>query len=235
MLLIFRVKYCPAIIFYEEPKIMRKNILNTALFILCIFTAGAGVSRADEGILEFPITGVQDIISSNVGEIDSANGNALLIDAEGKTEVMLFDLDGRDLGNKKLVYSARMRSESLTATDDTRGIAYLRMTVLFPDGEELIARGPRVPLSGTTDWRSAETLLYVDKGLSPESVKLALVVDGAGKIWIENIKLRHRPLRTDYLFWGHVVVWIVLIIYIYSLIRKQGRLTRELRPLQSRT
>lgn len=232
MLLIFRVRYCPSLNLYEEPEPMQKSILNTASFLLFVFLFGAGLSLADEEVIEFTITGTQDILSSNAVEIDPANGNALLIGANEKTEVELFEIDGKDLGSTRLVYNARMRSEDLTATDDTRGIAYLQMNVLFPDGEELIARGPRVPLSGTTDWRSAETLLYVDKGVNPQRVKLNLVVDGAGKVWVKDVRLLHRPLRTDYLFWGHVVVWVALIIYIYNLIRKQGRLSRELQSLR---
>ena len=215
-------------------KDMRINILKIMPFILCAYIFSTVAAYSNDEIMEFPITGDQDIISSGDAQIDSDNDNALLINANGKTEVELFNIAGSDLGDKKLTYSARMRTENLTATDDTRGITYLQMNVLFPDGEELIARGPRVPLSGTTDWRSAETLLYVDKGVDPKRVKLELIVDGAGKVWVQDVKLRHRPLRTDYLLWGHIVVWIVLIIYIYNLVRKQGRLTRELRSLQSR-
>lgn len=211
---------------------MRIYIFKIAALILCAYIFNAAAAYSNEEVIEFPITGVQDIISSSSAAIDPESGNALVVSSNEKTEVRLFEIDGKDLGSTRLVYNARVRTEDLTATDDTRGIAYLQMNVLFPDGEELIARGPRVPLSGTTDWRSAETLLYVDEGMTPQRVKLNLVVDGAGKVWIEDVRLLHRPLRTDYLFWGHVVVWIVLIIYIYNLIRKQGRLSRELQSLR---
>jgi|GEM_PF-1239890 len=211
---------------------MRKYALTVSSVLIGILMLGSAVSLADEGVTEFPITGVRDIVSRSAVEMDSENGNALLVNADKKTKVELFDIEGAGLGEKKLTYSARMRSEDLRATKDTRGIAYLELTVVFPDGEELVARGPRVPLSGTTDWRPADTVLYVDKGGDPQKVNLDLVVDGAGKVWIEGVRLIHRPLRTDYLFWGHVVVWIVLLIYIYHLIRKQGRLSRELRSLK---
>jgi len=214
---------------------MWKNAQKISLAIIGILILGSVISIADEEIIEFPITGVQDIVSSGSAQIDPESEDALLVNSQAKTEVKLFDIDGSGLGDKKLTYSARMRTQDLTATEDTRGIAYLQMTVLFPDGEELVARGPRVPLSGTTDWRSADTVLYVDNGGDPQSINLDLIVDGAGKVWVQDVKLSNRPLRTDYLFWGHVVVWIVLIIYIYHLIRKQGRLTRELRSLQGRT
>ena len=211
---------------------MGKYALTIASSLIGILILGTAASLSDEGVIEFPITGVQDIVSRSAVEIDSENGDALLVNTDKKTEVKLFEIEGIGLGDKKLTYRARMRSEDLRATDGTRGIAYLELTVLFPDGEELVTHGPRVPLSGTTEWRPADTVLYVDKGGDPQKVNLGLVVDGAGKVWIEEVRLSHRPLRTDYLFWGHVVVWIVLIIYIYHLIRKQGRLSRELKSLR---
>lgn len=212
---------------------MIKYALRLSLALVGILILGSVISIADEKIIEFPITGVEAIDPSGSAQVDTANENALLITTEGETRVELFDIDGSGLGDKKLTYSASMRSEELTATDESRGIAYLELTVLFPDGEELVARGPRVPISGTTEWRSADTVLYVDKGGDPQSVNLDLVVDGVGKVWVRDVRLSTRPLRTDYLFWGHVVVWIVLIIYIYHLVRKQSRLSRELRSIKS--
>lgn len=211
---------------------MIKYSLKLSSVLVGILILGSVISIADEKIIEFPITGVESIEPSGSAQMDTADENALLITTEGETKVELFDIDGSGLGDKKLTYSARMRSEDLTATDETKGIAYLELTVLFPDGEELVVRGPRVPISGTTEWKSADTVLYVDKGGDPQSVNLDLVVDGAGKVWVQDVRLSTRPLRTDYLFWGHVVVWIVLIIYIYHLVRKQSRLSRELRSIK---
>ncbi len=71
--------------------------------------------------------------------------------------------------------------------------------------------------------------------MAPESVTLALVVDGKGKVWIDDVMLVTQPLRLDYLFWGHAVVWIVLIIYIYYLLDKQKRLKLELQALGRNT
>lgn len=211
-----------------------KTALNiTAFLILFTFPIFQAHSYSSEEIMEFPINGPEDIVSSELVQSDPENEGALLVDSNGNTEVELFDLFNEELGEKRLTYSAKLKSEGLSATDDTRGIAYLELKALFPDGEELLARGPRVPVTGTSDWTNANTVLYVDKGVNPDTVILSLIVEGEGKVWIEDVKLLHRPLRTDYLFWGHVVVWIVLIIYIYHLIRKQKRLERELEALEA--
>lgn len=212
---------------------MKIALKITAFLILFTFPTFQAHSYSSEVIMEFPISGPGDIVSSELVQSDPENEGALLVQSNGNTQVELFDLYDEELGEKRLTYSARLKSEGLSATDDTRGIAYLELKALFPDGEELLARGPRVPITGTSDWRNANTVLYVDKGVNPDTVILSLIVEGEGKVWIEDVKLFHRPLRTDYLFWGHVVVWIVLIIYIYHLIRKQKRLERELKAIQA--
>lgn len=208
---------------------MRKYILIAAAIL--VFSPLTGASADGGQVLEFPITELGDIITRSGVEIDAGNGNALLIDTKERIKVELFDIRGQDFNNTRLVYNANIRSDGLTASGGSKGIAYLEMTVVFPGGEELVARGPRIPVSGTMDWRAADTVLYVDKGVNPESVKLDIVVDAKGKVWIEDVRLSSRPLRINYLLWGHIVVWLVLIIYIYHLLRKQGRLSREIESL----
>lgn len=212
---------------------MKTALKSKAILILLAVLLFPAASYSNEEITEFPIASPGDVVSSELVQIDPDNEGALLVNSDGNTVVELFNLEGEELGEKRLTYSARLRSQGLEATEDTRGIAYLELKAIFPDGEELVARGPRVPVTGTSDWRPANTVLYVDKGENPDTVTLSLVAEGDGKVWIEDIVLIHRPLRTDYLFWGHVVVWIVLIIYIYHLMRKQKMLERELKAIEA--
>jgi len=85
-----------------------------------------------------------------------------------------------------------------------------------------------VPISGTTEWRTAETVLYLDKGTAPERIRLNLIVEGEGTVWLDSVVLEAIPLRLNYLFWGYVVVLLVLMIYIYDLLRKNRQLKKEL-------
>ncbi len=215
-----------------------KDMLNMPYFIiLCFIIAISGhESFADESVIELPIIDTAQIITQTGVEIDRSNeangGESLLIDAAEPMTVELFELHEQDFSNKRLTYKAQLRSKDLTATEDSRGISYLELLAKFPDGEELVSRGPRVPISGTQDWTAANAVLYVDKGGAPESVKLNLVVEGRGKVWLDSVKLEAIPLRLDYLFWGHIVVWVVLIIYIYSLLRKNRQLKRELETVK---
>ena len=214
-------------------------MIKALYLIILVFLISSGLvyeSLAQaETELAFPVSSLEEIITKSGVEIDreitTDNNGSILINANNPITVELFEPNGKDFKNKRLTYKAQMRSENLIATDEMRGISYIELIAQFPDGEELISRGPRVPISGTTDWRPAETVLYIDKGHTPETVKLNLIVEGKGKVWLDAVKLEVVPLRLNYLFWGHIVVWLVLIIYIYDLLRKNRRLKKELEAI----
>lgn len=211
---------------------MKNKFYFMVLLLSIISITGYKSLAQEESELIFPISNVEEIITQSGVEIDrdiSSDGNgSLMINTKEPITVELFELDDKDFGNQRLTYKAQMRSENLQSTGEMRGISYLELIAKFPDGQELISRGPRVPLSGTTEWRPVETILYLDKGNSPERVKLNLIVEGEGKVWVDSVILEAIPLRLNYLLWGHIVVWIVLIIYIYDLLRKNRQLKREL-------
>lgn len=45
------------------------------------------------------------------------------------------------------------------------------------------------PLSGTTDWTTQETEFFLKAGENPDNVKLNLVINGSGTVWIDEIRL----------------------------------------------
>ena len=189
-------------------------------------------AEKETSVMKFPVSEPGEFKALDAPVIDRAvtsDGNgSLYIDAAAPMSVALYTVDGRGFGHARAAYKAMLRTEGLTAAGDSRGIAYLEMKVRYPDGEEIVSRGPAVPPTGTTGWMPGEAVVYPDKGVAPESVSLSLVVDGKGKVWIDDIVLLTQPLRLDYLIWGHAVVWIVLIIYIYYLLGKQRRVRSEL-------
>ncbi|MFA9407531.1 MAG: hypothetical protein ACERKJ_01690 [Candidatus Dadabacteria bacterium] len=211
---------------------MKRKFYFTVLLFFIVTMTGYQSLAQEEKKLSFPISNVQEIITQSGVVIDTEittdNNGSLLINTDKAIKIELFEIDKEDFKNKRLTYKAQIRSEDLTGTEDLRGISYIELIASFPDEEELISRGPRVPVSGTTDWRPAETVLYIDKGNAPEYVKLNLIVEGQGKVWLDAVKLEAIPLRLNYLFWGYLVVWIVLIIYIYDLLRKNMQLKKEL-------
>lgn len=216
---------------------MRKYFLLTALTVFSLAAGCYDTSEMGSNLIRYPVSDMSGLVTQTGVEIDgdiTADGNgSLSVETDAPVTVELYRVRDIDLDNTRIVYKARLRTEGLTGSDDMKGIAYLEMKALFPDGEELVARGPRIPPSGTVDWTFGEAVLYIDKGGSPREIELKMVVDGKGKAWIDDIVLEYRPLRLDYLFWGHAVVWIILIIYIIHLLGKQRRLRRELESLKA--
>jgi hypothetical protein len=64
----------------------------------------------------------------------------------------------------------------------------------FPDGGEFFSKGIMNPVSGTTDWTSHETPFFLKKGERPDLIKLNVVIDGSGTVWIKDIALRKARL-----------------------------------------
>jgi CcmD family protein len=197
-----------------------------------------GSSEKETSVLRFPVSGTGDIVDSQSAEFDAETSftggdGSILVEAGSPVTLSLFTPDPSGLNHSRIVYKARLKTEDLKGEGEERGIAFLELRTLYSNGEEVIARGPRIPPTGTTDWIPVETDLYLDTGPEPEKITLALGVEGRGKVWVDDVVLESRPLRIDYLFWGSAVVWIALIIYIYHLFTKQRSLRRELESIRT--
>jgi len=82
-----------------------------------------------------------------------------------------------------LIYSAKLRTEQL------EGRAYLEMWCEFPGKGEFFSRGIEQPVTGTTEWTAVQTPFRLEAGQRPANVKLNLVIEGAGTVWIDDIQL----------------------------------------------
>lgn len=155
-----------------------------------------GCSRAPRGgkvLASFPLDNLNGLIIQSGAQIDqgvSADGKgSLRLKAAEPLTVPLFEI--RDIGvdNARLVYQARLRVEHVI------GQVYLEMLCHFPEKGEFFSRGQMTLLSGTTDWTSQEIAFFLQKGESPDLVKLNLVINGSGTVWIDDIKLLKMPLN----------------------------------------
>jgi hypothetical protein len=45
-------------------------------------------------------------------------------------------------------------------------------------------------VSGTTDWASYEVPFFLKKSERPDLIKLNVVIEGSGTVWIKDITLR---------------------------------------------
>ncbi len=171
---------------------MDKRIL---VFFICVVTvltlAGCArpVANGTE-LLYFPLDSTEGIIEPSAVQIDSqisSDGNgSLLITAPEPITVKLFEIGDIDIEDTTLIYRAKIRTEGV------EGKVYLEMLCSFPGRGEYFSRGLQ-PLTGTKDWKTVETLFFLKKGENPDNVKLNLVIDGTGTVWIDDIKLLKAP------------------------------------------
>jgi hypothetical protein len=168
-------------------------ILSAAsLFIL----ADWGCSKRSEEVTElkhYPVTSLEQVITRSGVEIDKEitnDGNgALRITADQPVTVRLYETGDLDVEVARLIYMAKLRTENVD------GQVYLEMWCSFPGKGEFFSRALQSPLSGSTDWTTQETPFFLQKGENPDNVKLNLVIDGKGTVWVDDIRLVKGPLR----------------------------------------
>lgn len=141
---------------------------------------------------EYPIGGSNDALTQSGVEADAAvtsDGNgSLRITAEEPTTVRLYETGDLDVEGARVVYQAKLRTEGV------EGKVYLEMWCSFAGKGEFFARSLQTPLTGSTEWTSQETLFFLKKGDNPDNVKLNIVVDGKGTVWIDDVRLIKSPL-----------------------------------------
>jgi len=171
---------------------MRHLSIFVLIAFLFILVACSKSSKHVEELKRFPIDSMEGIITRGGVRIDkdiSSDSNGSLIITSTKPTVMrLFELGDIDIENARLIYQARLR------TYNVEGKVYLEMLCHFPGKGEFFSRGLQTPLTGTTEWTTEETPFLLKKGENPDNVKLNLVIDGNGKVWIDDIRLLKAPL-----------------------------------------
>lgn len=164
------------------------------LVVLLIMCTGCSDSKDAEGMLRYyPIKSLEGLVDQAGVEFDknvSSDGNgSFVIHAQRPMTVHLYETRDIDVDNARLEYRAKIK------TKDVKGRVYLEMWCLFPGKGEYFSRDLASPVTGSTDWSKEMTPFFLKKGENPENVKLNLVVDGVGTVWIDDIQLIRGPLR----------------------------------------
>lgn len=111
------------------------------------------------------------------------DGDAWLIDTDEPGVVRLFEVADVQVERCQLAYRASMKSQGFS------GRAYLEMWCRLPGRGEFFSRGLTQPLSGTTEWSSFQVPFRLKQGQRPDLIKLNVVVEGQGKVWIKDVEL----------------------------------------------
>ena len=142
----------------------------------------------------FALDNTEGLITQSGVRIDeqiSSDGNgSLRIEAPSRMTIPLFETGDIDIEDARLIYQARLRTQNL------RGLLCLEMWCHFPGKGEYFSRGLTSPHKvGTSDWTTEETPFLLKKGQNPDNVKLNLIIDGPGTVWIDDIRLLKAPLK----------------------------------------
>jgi hypothetical protein len=155
-----------------------------------------GCSKSQVAVTDlksFPTDSLNEVITQTDVTIDkdgstTGRGSVKMTANEPRT-VRLYETGPIDVDNARLIYKAKLR------TDNVNGQAYLEMWCSFPGKGEYFSRGLQSPLSGTNGWTTVETPFFLKKGEKPDNVKLNVVINGTGTVWIDDVKLSTGPLQ----------------------------------------
>lgn len=162
-------------------------------WLACLGVAMAAMQAAGEEVLFADSMRRVDVTLTRDGvAVDSAvstdGDGSLKIEATKARTVRLFEIDDPDVEQARLVYRARVR------TRDVDGKVFLEMWCRVPGKGEYFARGLHDPMSGTTDWVTQETEFLLQAGQNPDLIKLNVVVEGKGTVWVDEVQLLKTPL-----------------------------------------
>ncbi len=134
-----------------------------------------------------PISATSDQVRFDLRTSRDGNG-AVVVTSREPQVVPLYDVGGLDIDNAQLVYQAWLRTEEVV------GQAYLEMWCVFSGRDEFFSRGLAQAVTGTHDWVQVETVFLLERDQRPSRVRLNLVLNGRGRVWVDDIRLLRRPL-----------------------------------------
>ena len=71
---------------------------------------------------------------------------------------------------------------------------FVEMWVRIPGKGEFFSRGLDRPITGTMSWMTVATPFLLQAGQKPDLIRLNLVVQGKGRVWIDDVHLMREPL-----------------------------------------
>jgi hypothetical protein len=122
------------------------------------------------------------------GDASRAEQGAWRVDATGQETIRLFEVRDPGVEQCLLSYRAELKTKGLN------GRAFLEMWCRLPGRGEFFSKGYQQAVSGTVNWASYEIPFYLKRGQRPDLLKLNLVIEGHGTVWLRNIELLQTPL-----------------------------------------
>lgn len=170
---------------------IRSLFFVLALFSLLLFGCAEKPAQTVE-LMKFSADNLDGVIDQTVSfdqAVSSDGTGSLKVTASAPETVRLYETGDLDIENCRLLYQAKIRTENLT------GKAYLEMWCVFDSLGEYFGRDLATPVTRADNWSPEEIFFMLQKGQNPNNVKLNLVIDGTGTVWIDDIRLVKAPLN----------------------------------------
>jgi hypothetical protein len=111
-----------------------------------------------------------------------------VIDSQEEQTIRLFEVQEPHVEQCLITYRAMLKTEGLA------GRVFLEMGCRLPGRGEFFSKGLNQAVKGTTDWASYEIPFSLQKGQRPDLIKLNVVIEGRGKVWLKDIQLLKTPM-----------------------------------------
>jgi hypothetical protein len=117
------------------------------------------------------------------GELTLTEDNAWAVSCTTTQTFHLFEVPNPGVEQCAVLYRAKLKSEGLV------GRAYLEMWCQIPGLGESFSRGLDNTISGSSDWATCQTPFFLKTREKPDLIRLNLVVEGQGKVFIKDVEL----------------------------------------------
>ena len=172
---------------------MRKWYLG--LMVGCIAILALCYAQKSVKIVElkhYPVDDLKGLAAQTVVELDnkiSSDGKgSIKIVAANAITINLYETGKIDIENARFIYQAKVKTEKV------EGQVYLEMWCVVK-GKSYFSRGLDNTLTGTVDWTALEIPFFFKKGENPDNVKLNIVINGTGTVWVDDIHILKAPLK----------------------------------------
>ena len=167
---------------------MRDKKMKFRMMIFAVLALVASSSYAEElKKLNLDDASVIGTTIQTDTQIKAEGNGSIKITTQWPTTICLGEVTGLNVEAARLVFKAKVRSE-------LSGMAFLELWVQVGSGN-YFSRGFNDNVSNKTDWKSIQTLFFLQQGQKADKVTLNLVINGKGTVWIDDIVLLKEPLK----------------------------------------
>lgn len=158
------------------------SIARTLVLALTVFSPLLAVHAEELTVFNLDDTSSLGTTIESDTVVKAEGQGAVKISTKGPVVICLGEVSGIDVDDARLIYQAKVKSENLA------GSAFLEMWCTVGGGQ-YFSRGMDSMVKDTTDWTTVQTPFLLQKGQKATKVTLNLVINGAGTVWVDDVRL----------------------------------------------